>query len=85
MRGRSVRHLPVYVLIDIFGSTSGEPIDAVRNRIQALAFALRRDPCALAAAHLSVITLFSVAKQGVPLTEQPQSQLARLTASCDMV
>lgn len=76
-----MRRLPVYLLIDTSGSMSGEPIEAVKNGIQMLASALRRDPYALETAHLSVVTFASGANQVVPLTELPSFQAPALTAN----
>jgi len=63
------RRLPVYLVLDISGSMSGEPIAAVENGVQTMVSALRQDPYALETAHLSVITFGSDAKQIIPLTE----------------
>ncbi len=64
-----MRRLPVYFLIDVSGSMLGEPIEAVRNGIQILHSALRRNPYALESAYISVITFSTDARQIVPLTE----------------
>ncbi len=64
-----MRRLPVYVLLDVSGSMMGEPIEAVKNGIQTLSTALRKDPYALETAYISIITFSSEAKQVVPLTE----------------
>jgi uncharacterized protein YegL len=64
-----MRRLPVYILIDTSGSMSGEPIEAVKNGLQTLHSALRKDPQAIETAFISVITFSSDAKQIVPLTE----------------
>ena len=64
-----MRRLPVYLLLDVSGSMSGEPIEAVRNGIQILHSALRKDPNALESAFISVITFGTSADQVVPLTE----------------
>ena len=64
-----MRKLPVYLLLDVSGSMSGEPIEAVKNGVQMLHSALRRDPQALEMAYLSVITFCSEVNQIVPLTE----------------
>ncbi len=63
------RRLPVYLLLDISGSMSGEPIEAVRHGVRALLSELRGDPQALETAYLSVITFNSNAVQVAPLTE----------------
>lgn len=76
-----MRRLPVYLLLDTSGSMSGEPIEAVKNGVQALVSGLRQDPQALETAYLSVITFDSSAKQVVPLTELPQFQAPPINAS----
>ncbi len=64
-----MRRLPVYLVLDVSGSMSGEPIEAVRNGMQVLVSTLRTDPYALETAYLSVITFDEHANQVVPLTE----------------
>jgi uncharacterized protein YegL len=63
------RRLPVYLLLDVSGSMSGEPIEAVRMGLRALLNDLQGDPNALDTVWLSVITFESSARQVVPLTE----------------
>jgi uncharacterized protein YegL len=75
------RRLPVYLLLDISGSMSGEPIEAVRQGIRALVTDLRKDPQALETAYLSVITFASQAKQVAPLTELGLFQEPSIDAS----
>jgi len=74
------RRLPVYLVLDVSGSMSGEPIEAVRNGLSMLVNALRGEPQALETAYLSVITFESVAKQIVPLTDLLSFQEPQLTA-----
>ena len=64
-----MRRLPVYLVLDVSGSMSGEPIEAVRTGVQTLVSTLRTDPYALETAYLSVILFDSQARQVVPLTE----------------
>ena len=64
-----MRRLPVYLLIDVSGSMTGLPIQAVNNGVQILRSALRKDPYALESAYVSVITFDSDARQESPLTE----------------
>ena len=64
-----MRRLPVYLLLDVSGSMSGEPIAAVENGIQTMHAALLNDPDAPIIAYLSVITFSDSAQQVVPLTE----------------
>jgi len=75
-----MRRLPVYLLLDVSGSMSGEPIQAVENGVQMLHGALRKDPYALESAHISVITFESNVNQVVPLTEVAQFQPPPLRA-----
>lgn len=76
-----MRRLPVYLLVDVSGSMSGEPIESVKNGLQMLVSALRKDPQALETAYLSVITFGSDAQQVVPLTELAAFQVPEITAS----
>lgn len=75
-----MRRLPVYLLVDVSGSMSGEPIESVKNGLQMLVSALRKDPQALETAYLSVITFGSDAKQIVPLTELAAFQVPEIKA-----
>ncbi|MDR1484179.1 MAG: VWA domain-containing protein [Planctomycetaceae bacterium] len=75
-----MRRLPVYLLLDVSGSMSGEPIEAVKNGVQMMHSALRKDPYALESAYISVITFESNVKQIVPLTEVAQFQPPSLSA-----
>ena len=75
-----MRRLPVYLLLDVSGSMSGEPIEAVKNGMQIMQSALRRDPYALESAYLSVITFGSSVDQVVPLTEVAQFNPPSLVA-----
>lgn len=75
-----MRRLPVYILIDTSGSMSGEPIEAVKNGMQAMMSALRKDPYALETAYMSVITFASEVAQAKPLTEVAQFQPPAVTA-----
>lgn len=76
-----MRRLPVYLLLDTSGSMTGEPIEQVKNGVQSLVAALRRDPQALETAYLSVITFDSAAKQVVPLCDLASFQPPDLRAS----
>lgn len=76
-----MRRLPVYLLLDVSGSMSGEPIEAVKTGVQTLVSTLRQDPYALETAYLSVITFDSSAKQVTPLTELPSFQNPNIQAS----
>ncbi len=75
-----MRRLPVYLLLDVSGSMSGEPIEAVKTGVQTLVSTLRQDPFALETAVLSVITFDSSAKQVVPLTELATFQTPNINA-----
>jgi uncharacterized protein YegL len=76
-----MRRLPVYLLLDVSGSMSGEPIEAVKTGVQTLVSTLRQDPYALETAYLSVITFGSNAQQVVPLTELCSFQMPGISAS----
>lgn len=75
------RRLPVYLLLDVSGSMTGEPIEAVRTGLSTLMTALRQDPAALETAHLSVITFGTDATQAVPLTELGDFRVPEIKAS----
>ncbi|MDR1960037.1 MAG: VWA domain-containing protein [Planctomycetaceae bacterium] len=75
-----MRRLPVYLLLDVSGSMSGEPIEAVKNGVQMMHSALRKDPYALESAYISVITFESNVQQVIPLTELSQFQPPNLHA-----
>lgn len=76
-----MRRLPVYLLLDTSGSMTGDPIDSVREGVDALITALRKDPYALETAYISVITFANEAKQIVPLTDLPSFQMPEIRAS----
>jgi uncharacterized protein YegL len=76
-----MRRLPVYLVLDISGSMSGEPIEAVKNGVQVLVSTLRQDPYALETAFLSVITFDTSARQIVPLTELSMFQMPDIQAT----
>lgn len=75
------RRLPVYLLLDVSGSMSGEPITAVQNGVQTMVSALMDEPQALETAYLSIITFSNSAEQLVPLTELTQFNPPQLKAS----
>jgi uncharacterized protein YegL len=75
-----MRRLPVYLLIDVSGSMTGEPIESVKNGLQMLLSALRKEPQALETAYLSLITFSDKAKQVVPLTELASFQIPSISA-----
>ena len=74
------RRLPVYLLLDVSGSMTGEPITAVQNGVQTMVSALMGDPQALESAYISVITFSSSVDQVVPLTELSQFTPPQLKA-----
>jgi uncharacterized protein YegL len=76
-----MRRLPVYLLLDVSGSMSGEPIEAVKSGVQTLVSTLRQDPYALETAYLSVITFDDSARQLIPLTELPAFQTPSISSS----
>lgn len=69
-----MRRLPVYLLIDVSHSMSGEPLLAVQNGVEKLASELRKNPHALETAYLSVLTFADDAKVDIELTELPMFQ-----------
>ena len=74
------RRLPVYILVDVSGSMSGEKIVAVENGVQTLVSALNNDPQAMESTYLSVITFASNVEQLVPLTSLGQFNMPPLSA-----
>ena len=76
-----MRRLPVYLLLDISGSMSGEPIEAVKNGVQVMLSSLRQNPQAIETAYLSVITFDTSARQVVPLTDLSAFQMVDLKAT----
>ena len=63
------RRLPIYLVLDVSGSMSGDPIEAVKMGLKQLLSDLQDNPQALETVWLSVITFGSSARQIVPLTE----------------
>ena len=74
------RRLPVYLLLDVSGSMTGEPITAVQNGVQTMVSALMNEAQALETAYLSVITFSNSAEQLIPLTPLNQFNPPQLTA-----
>jgi len=67
--GMPIRRLPVYLLLDVSGSMSGEPIEALRQGVKNLIAELNGEPDAIERVCLSIITFGgSEAKMVVPLT-----------------
>lgn len=64
-----MRRLPVYLLVDVSYSMSGEPLDAVQKGVERLGVELRQNPYALETAYISVLTFGTDVKVDVPLTE----------------
>lgn len=77
----AARRLPVYLVLDVSGSMTGEPIAAVQAGVDLLKSSLLQNPHALETAYLSVITFSETASQVVPLTELSSFQTPTLTAS----
>ena len=76
----ATRRLPVYLLLDVSGSMSGDPIEAVRQGMKSLLGELKGDPQALETVWISVITFGSTAQRAVPLTELITAREPELTA-----
>jgi uncharacterized protein YegL len=75
------RRLPVYLLLDVSGSMSGDPIEAVRQGMKTLLGELKSDPQALETVWISIITFGSQAQKVVPLTELILAKEPELHAS----
>ena len=67
--GAAARRLPVYLVLDVSSSMSGEPIQQVNQGVQLLYNELLSNPQAIETVWISVITFSSEARQIVPLTE----------------
>jgi len=63
------RRLLVYILVDCSKSMSGDPIELVKTRINAIHSEWMNDPCALEQVWISVITFSEKVRQVVPLTD----------------
>lgn len=75
------RRLPIYLLLDVSGSMSGAPIEAVNNGLKDLEAALKSDPHALESAYVSIVAFESDSQQIIPLTEAGQFRAPILDAS----
>lgn len=80
MSDNNVRRLPVYLVLDVSGSMTGEPIESVRQGVKALLSDLRGDPVSLESVYLSIIT-FSSGAQQTPLTDLASFQEPNLSAN----
>lgn len=76
-----MRRLPVYLLLDVSGSMTGEPIEAVKNGVQVMISSLRQNPQAIETAFISIITFESSAKQIIPLTDLASFQMVDIRAT----
>ncbi len=63
------RRLPIYIVVDVSGSMSGAPIEAVNAGLKEMDSALKSDPHALESGYVSIIAFESEARQVLPLTE----------------
>ena len=72
--------LPIYLLLDVSGSMSGDPISAVQSGIQSMVSVLSEDPQNLDIVYISIVTFSDEVRQIVPLTELPRFEAPRLTA-----
>jgi len=75
------RRLPIYLVLDVSGSMSGAPIEAVNNGLKDFEAALKSDAHALESAYVSIISFESEAQQLMPLTEAGQFRAPVLDAS----
>ena len=72
--------LPIYLLLDVSGSMSGEPISAVQSGIQSMVSTLSSDPQNNDIVYISIITFSDEARQIVPLTELSRFEAPQLSA-----
>jgi uncharacterized protein YegL len=78
---KSMRRLPIYLLLDCSASMAGEPISALEMGLQGLIGELRSDPQALDTVWVSVITFSSVAELLAPLTDLEEIEIPNMEAS----
>jgi uncharacterized protein YegL len=74
------RRLPIYLMLDVSGSMSGAPIQAVNQGVNLLYNELMNDPSAIETVHIAVITFESQARMLTPLTELTQFTPPTLSA-----
>lgn len=74
------RRLPIYFLIDVSRSMSGEKMSAVNEGLQSIINMLRRDPIALETAYVSILTFSTESQQLVPLTSVMDLNLPTIKA-----
>ena len=72
--------LPVYLVLDVSGSMSGDPISAVQSGIQSVVSALKDDPTNEGVVYISIITFSDEVKEVVPLTELTRFESPELSA-----
>ena len=72
--------LPIYLVLDVSGSMSGDPISAVQSGIQSMVSTLSTDPQNNDIVYISIITFSDEVKQVIPLTELSRFEPPRLTA-----
>jgi len=74
------RRLPIYLLLDVSGSMSGAPIQAVNQGVSLLYNELMNDPSAIETAFIAVITFESQARMVTGLTELTKFKPPTLSA-----
>ena len=74
------RRLPIYFLIDVSRSMSGDKMEAVNEGLQSIVNKLRKDPLALETACVSILTFSTEAQQLVPLTSVLELKLPTIKA-----
>lgn len=74
-----MRRLPIYFVVETGESMQGEPIESVRNGLQMLIAAMRKDPQCLETAHISIITFGNCPVQIVPLTPLNEFDMPNFT------
>jgi uncharacterized protein YegL len=73
------RRLPIYLTIDVSGSMSGAPIDAVNSGLRDFERALKADDQARECAYVSVLAFSNSAAVKTPLTDASQFTAPTLT------
>ena len=74
------RRLPVYLLLDVSGSMSGAPIEAVNEGLQVFAQSIKSEAPALETIHVSIITFGGSVNQLCSMVPAGEFTPPRLTA-----
>ena len=78
------RRLPIYIVVDVSGSMSGQPIQTVKNNLESLCDELAQDRRLSESAYLSVITYSTQAEQLIDLRSATTGDFSALNNLPDM-